>query len=78
MRRLALALHEVERVRDEDRYGEARAALRRVLANHELAPEEERALRVFLGVDEGTVVARFLSRLPSLTPRGAAVAGEAR
>jgi len=78
MRRLALALHEIERVRDESRYGEARAALRRVLAQQTLTPDEERALRVFLGVDDGTVVARLLGRLPSLTPRGAVVTGERR
>ena len=78
MRRLALALYEVERVRDEDRYGEARAALRHVLAHDALTPDEERALRVFLGVEDGTVVGRLLGRLPSLAPRSAAVAGERR
>lgn len=78
MRRLALALQEIERVRDEDRYAEARAALRRVLARHALSPEEDRALRVFLGVDDGTAIGRLLSRLPSLTPGARAVAGERR
>lgn len=78
MRRLALALQEIERVRDEDRYADARAALRRVLARHALSPEEDRALRVFLGVDDGTAIGRLLSRLPSLTPGARAVAGERR
>jgi hypothetical protein len=78
MRRLALALHEIERVRDEDRYGEARAALRRVLAAGSLDSEEEKALRVFLGVDDGTVIGKWLSRLPSLTPGGVLVAGDKR
>ena len=73
MRRLALALHEIERVRDEDRYADARSALRRVLDQHSISSEEERALRTFLGVEDGTVIRRILGRLPSLTP--AAVAG---
>ena len=72
MRRLAHALQEIERVRDEDRYADARAALRRVLADQSLSVNEERALRVFLGVDDGTVIGRFLARLPSLTPAGVA------
>jgi hypothetical protein len=72
MRRLALALQEIEHVRDEDRYAEARAALRRVLARATLSSEEEQALRVFLGVDDRTVIGRVLSRLPSRTPAGAA------
>jgi hypothetical protein len=76
MRRLALALHEIERVRDEQRYDEARATLRRVLARQALSADEERTLRAFLGVEDGTVVRRLLGRLPSLTPRGAAVAGD--
>jgi hypothetical protein len=73
MRRLALALHEIERVRDEDRYADARSALRRVLDQHSISSEEERALRTFLGVEDGTVIRRILGRLPSLTP--AAVGG---
>jgi hypothetical protein len=78
MRRLALALHEIERVRDEDRFGEARAALRRVLGGHALGPDEERALRVFLGIEDGTIVGRLLGRLPSLTPRGTTLVGDGR
>ncbi len=78
MRRLALALQEIERVRDEDRYGDARAALRRVLARRGLSAEEERALRTFLGVDDGTVIGRLLGQLPSLTPAGAAAVGDRR
>jgi hypothetical protein len=78
MRRLALALQEIERVRDEDRYGEARAALRRVLARGAMTPDEERALRVFLGVEDGTVMSRLLGRLPSLTPRPIAATGDRR
>jgi hypothetical protein len=74
MRRLALALQEIERVRDEDRYAEARITLRRVLARRGVSADEEQALRTFLGVDDGTVIGRLLSRLPSLTPNaGAAV-----
>ena len=73
MRRLALALHEIERVRDEDRYADARSALRRVLDQHSISTDEERALRTFLGVEDGTVIRRILGRLPSLTP--AAIAG---
>ena len=76
MRRLALALHEIERVRDEDRYGEARAALRRVLARNAIGPEEERALRVFLGVDDENLIRRLLNRLPSLTPGAVIAAGD--
>ncbi|HUQ82731.1 MAG TPA: hypothetical protein VM076_16390 [Gemmatimonadaceae bacterium] len=78
MRRLALALHEIERVRAEDRYADARAALRRVLAGQTLGADEERTLRTFLGVDDGTVVGRLLGRLPSLTPRVAAALGDRR
>jgi len=78
MRRLALALQEIERVRDEDRYGEARAALRRVLARGGVAMDEERVLRVFLGVDDGTVMGRLLGRLPSLTPRASVATGDRR
>jgi hypothetical protein len=78
MRRLALALHEIERVRDEDRHAQARATLRRVLARHSLAPDEEKALRVFLGVDDGTMIGKWLSRLPSLTPAGVLATGERR
>lgn len=71
MRRLALALHEVERVRDEDRYDEARTRLRRVLARRgAVSPDEERALRLFLAVDDGTVLGRLFGRLPSLTSAG--------
>ena len=77
MRRLALALQEIERVRDEDRYAEARSSLRRVLERHVLAPDEERALRVFLGVEDGTMLGRILGRLPSLTP-GGVVTGDRR
>jgi hypothetical protein len=77
MRRLALALQEIERVRDEDRYAEARSALRRVLAHHVLSADEERALRVFLGVEDGSMLGRILGRLPSLTPAGVA-AGDRR
>ena len=73
MRRLALALQEIERVRDEDRYGEARATLRRVLTRGGISGDEERALRVFLGVEDGTVMGRLLGRLPSLTPKGGVV-----
>jgi hypothetical protein len=78
MRRLALALQEIERVRDEDRYGEAREALKRVIADRGLAPDEEHALRVFLGVDEGTMIGRLLGKLPSLTPRTGAAVGDRR
>jgi hypothetical protein len=78
MRRLALALQEIERVRDEDRYGEARATLRRVLARGGVAPDEERALRVFLGVEDGTIMGRLLGRLPSLTPKSLAATGDRR
>ena len=78
MRRLALALHDIERVRDEDRYAEARAALRRVLARRELSADEERALRTFLGVDDGTMIGRLLGKLPNLTPTGTVVTGERR
>ena len=78
MRRLALALQEIERVRDEDRYGEARATLRRVLARGGVAMDEERVLRVFLGVDDGTVMGRLLGRLPSLTPRASVATGDRR
>ena len=78
MRRLALALHDIERVRDEDRYAEARAALRRVLARHELSADEERALRTFLSVDDGTVIGRLLGKLPSLTPTGSVAVSERR
>ena len=78
MRRLALALHEIERVRDEDRYGEARATLRRVLSRGALEREEENALRVFLSVEDGTVIGKWLSRLPSLAPGGVLVTGDKR
>jgi len=71
-------LQEIERVRDEDRYGEARAALRRVVARRQLAPDEERALRVFLGVDDGGVIGRILGKLPSLTPGPNATVGDRR
>ena len=78
LRRLALALHEVERVRDEERFADARAALRRAAARRALSPDEERALRAFLGVDGGTVIGRLLGKLPSLTPGGTVAAGERR
>jgi hypothetical protein len=78
MRRLALALQEIERVRDEDRYAEARAALRRVLAQRTLSADEERALRTFLGVDDGTVIGRLLGKLPSLTSGGGVAVGDRR
>jgi hypothetical protein len=78
MRRLALAVHEVERVRDEDRFAEARAALKRAVSRRALSPDEERALRTFLGVDDGTVIGRLLGKLPSLTPSGAVAVGERR
>jgi len=78
MRRLALALHEVERVRDEDRFADARAALRRVVVGRALSLDEERALRTFLGVDDGTVLGRLLGKLPSLTPSGAFAIGDRR
>jgi hypothetical protein len=78
MRRLALALQEIERVRDENRYGEARATLRRVLARGGVSSDEERALRVFLGVEDGTVMGRLLGRLPSLTPRTSVATGDRR
>lgn len=78
MRRLAFALHEIERVRDEDRYADARAALKRVLEQKTLGEEEERALRTFLGVEDGTVVGRLLGRVGSLTPRVAAAIGDRR
>ena len=77
MRRLALALAEIERVRDEDRYADARAALRRALGRHVLADDEERALRTFLGVDDGNILGRILGSLPRLTPAGVA-AGDRR
>ncbi|HEX5073369.1 MAG TPA: hypothetical protein VFW03_09190 [Gemmatimonadaceae bacterium] len=78
MRRLALALHEVEQVRDEERFADARAALRRATARHALSPDEERALCTFLGVDNGTFVGRLLGKLPSLTTGGAVVTSEGR
>jgi hypothetical protein len=78
MRRLALALHEVERVREEDRFADARAALRRVVVGRALSLDEERALRTFLGVDDGTVLGRLLGKLPSLTPSGAFAIGDRR
>jgi hypothetical protein len=78
MRRLALALQEIERVRDEDRYADARAALRRVLAHRVLSADEERVLRTFLGVDDGTVIGRLLGKLPSLTPGATAAVGDRR
>jgi len=78
MRRLALALHEVERVRDEERFADARAALRRATARRALSPDEERALRAFLGVDGGTVIGRLLGKLPSLTTSGAVAVGDRR
>jgi len=78
MRRLAHALHEVERVRDEERFADARAALRRATARRALSPDEERALRTFLGVDNGTVIGRLLSKLPSLTTGGTVATSEGR
>jgi hypothetical protein len=78
MRRLALALHEVERVRDEERFADARAALRRATARRALSPDEERALRTFLGVDNGTVIGRLLGKLPSLTVGGTVATSEGR
>jgi len=78
MRRLALALHEVERVRDEERFADARAALRRATARRALSPDEERALRTFLGVDSGTVIGRLLGKLPSLSTGGAVATSEGR
>jgi hypothetical protein len=77
MRRLAQAVQEVERVRDEERFADARAALRRASARRALAPDEERALRTFLGVDNGTVIGRLLGKLPSLAT-GAVAASEGR
>jgi hypothetical protein len=78
MRRLAHALHEVERVRDEARYEDARTTLRRVLARRgAIGAEEERALRAFLGVDDGSVIGRLIGRLPTLT-NGTSAAGGAR
>jgi len=66
MRRLALALREVEQVRDEERYDEARTRLRRVLARRgAVSPDAERALRLFLAVDDATVLGRMLGRLTS-------------
>jgi hypothetical protein len=76
MHRLALALQEIERVRDEDRYAEARAALRRVLSNQALGADEERALRTFLGVDDGSVIGRLMSRLPRLSNGSVAIVGD--
>jgi len=78
MRRLALALYEVERVRDEERFADARAALQRAVARRTLSPDEERALRAFLGVDGGTVIGRLLGKLPSLTTGGAVAVGDRR
>jgi len=78
MRRLALALHEVERVRDEDRFADARAALRRAVSRRALSPDEERSLRTFLGVDGETVIGRLLGKLPSLTPGGTFALGDRR
>jgi hypothetical protein len=78
MHRLALALHEIERVRDEDRYGDARAALRRVLAGRGIGADEERALRTFLAVDDPSVIGRLMSRLPRLTNGSVAAAGDRR
>ena len=78
MRRLALALHEVERVRDEDRFAEARAALKRVLLGRAFSFNEERALRTFLGVDDGTIIGRLLGKLPRLTSSGALAIGDRR
>ena len=78
MRRLAQAVHEVERVRDEERFADARAALKRATARRALSPDEERALRTFLGVDNGTVIGRLLGKLPSLATGGAVAASEGR
>ena len=78
MHRLALALHEIERVRDEDRYADARAMLQRVIASGTLGAGEERALRTFLGVDDGSVIGRLMSRLPRLANGGVATAGDRR
>jgi len=75
MHRLAVALHQVERVRDEDRYGDARASLRRVLAAGTLRSEEERTLRTFLAVEDESVIGRFMSRLPRLANGVIAAAG---
>ena len=75
MRRLAHALQAIEQVRDEDEYAEARASLRRALADHALTADEERALRTFLGVDDGSVIGRLLGKLPSLTPSSGVVVG---
>lgn len=76
MHRLALALREIERVRDEDSYAEARATLRRVLAADLVAADEERALRTFLAVDDESVIGRLMSRLPRRSNGAAAVAGD--
>jgi hypothetical protein len=62
-------------VRDEDRYGDAREALRRVLAAGALGSEEERTLRTFLAVEDESVIARFMSRLPRLANGVIAAAG---
>jgi len=78
MRRLALALYEVERVRDEERFADARAALRRATARRALSPDEERALRTFLGVENGTVIGRLLAMLPSLATGSAVATSEGR
>ena len=75
MHRLALALYQVERVRDEDRYGEAKAALRRVLAAGAIGSEEERTLRAFLAVEDESVIARLMSRLPRIANGVIAAAG---
>ncbi|HEX6050656.1 MAG TPA: hypothetical protein VFZ21_15360, partial [Gemmatimonadaceae bacterium] len=76
MHRLALALREIERVRDEDSYADARAALRRVLATNSVAADEERALRTFLAVDDESVIGRLMSRLTPRSNGVAAVAGD--
>jgi hypothetical protein len=79
MRRLAQALHDIERVRDEDRYEDARTTLRRVLARRgAIGADEERALRVLLGVEDGSVIGRLMGRLPSLTNGSAVAAGDRR
>jgi hypothetical protein len=52
--------------------------LRRVLAQRTLSADEERALRTFLGVDDGTVIGRLLGKLPSLTSGGGVAVGDRR
>jgi hypothetical protein len=65
LRRLAVGLDEVERVRDEEAVGAWRLRLRRALqAKLALSPDAEQRLREFLGVREGSLTDRLVAKLP--------------